>query len=81
MDDTRLARFNPQERKMRLFVLLRHLLLHDSRHQPLVLAVENLHWVDASSEEWLTTLVEHLAGAAILLLVTHRPGYRPPWLA
>jgi tetratricopeptide (TPR) repeat protein len=56
-------------------------MLHDSRHQPLVLAVENLHWVDASSEEWLTTLVEHLAGAAILLLVTHRPGYRPPWLA
>ena len=56
-------------------------MLHDSQRQPLVLAVENLHWVDSTSEEWLTALVEHLAGAAILLLVTHRPGYRPPWLA
>jgi tetratricopeptide (TPR) repeat protein len=60
---------------------LRHLVLHDSRRQPIVLTVENLHWVDATSEEWLTALVEHLAGTAILLLVTHRPGYRPPWLA
>jgi tetratricopeptide (TPR) repeat protein len=42
--------------------------------------IENLHWADATSEEWLTALVEHLTGAAILLLVTHRPGYRPPWL-
>jgi hypothetical protein len=32
-------------------------------------------------EAWLTTLVEHLAGATILLLVTYRPGYQPPWLA
>jgi hypothetical protein len=57
------------------------IVLHDRQRQPLVLAVENLPWVDSTSEEWLTALVEHLAGAAILLLVTHRPGYRPPWLA
>jgi class 3 adenylate cyclase/tetratricopeptide (TPR) repeat protein len=81
VDDAWLARFSPQERKVRTFALLRHLVLHDSQRQPLVLAVENLHWVDSTSEEWLTALVEHLAGAAILLLVTHRPGYRPPWLA
>jgi predicted ATPase len=42
--------------------------------------VENLHWIDATSEEWLTTLVERLAGTAILLLATYRPGYRPTWL-
>ena len=48
--------------------------------KPLMLAVENLHWIDPTSEEWLASLVERLAGAAILLLVTYRPGYRPPWL-
>jgi predicted ATPase len=81
MGGERLARFSPEERKVRTFALLRHLVLHDCRHQPLVLAVENLHWIDPTSEAWLTALVEHLDGAAMLLLVTHRPGYRPPWLA
>ena len=81
VDDAQLVRFSPEERKARVFALLRHLVMHDCRHHPLVLAVENLHWIDATSEAWLTALVEHLAGAAILLLVTHRPGYRPPWLA
>jgi predicted ATPase len=80
VDDERLTRFSPQEREVRTFALLRHLVLHDCQHRPLVLVVENLHWADATSEEWLTALVEHLTGAAILLLVTHRLGYRPPWL-
>jgi class 3 adenylate cyclase/predicted ATPase len=81
VDGEWLTRFSPQEHKVRTFALLQHLVLHDCRHQPLVLAIENLHWIDATSEAWLTALVEHLDGAAILLVVTHRPGYRPPWLA
>jgi predicted ATPase len=43
--------------------------------------VENAHWIDPTSEEWLASLVERLAGVPLLLLVTYRPGYRPPWLA
>jgi class 3 adenylate cyclase/tetratricopeptide (TPR) repeat protein len=66
--------------RARTFTLLRQVFLHDSQRQPLVLAVENAHWIDATSEEWLTTLVERLSTAAILLLVTYRPGYRPPWV-
>jgi class 3 adenylate cyclase/tetratricopeptide (TPR) repeat protein len=78
--ETLLARYSPQDRKARTFALLRHLMWHDCQEHPLVMVVENLHWADATSEEWLTALVEHLPGAAILLLVTHRPGYHPPWL-
>jgi predicted ATPase len=74
-----LASLHPQARKSRTFALLRHLILHAARRQPLVLAVENLHWGDATSEEWLASLVERLAGAALLLVVTYRPGYQPPW--
>jgi predicted ATPase len=44
------------------------------------MAVENLHWIDATSEAYLTSLLERLAGAPILRLTTYRPGYRPPWL-
>ena len=46
-----------------------------------MLAVENLHWSDPTSEEWLTALAVQLGGTAILLLATYRPGYRLPWLA
>jgi class 3 adenylate cyclase/tetratricopeptide (TPR) repeat protein len=74
-----LASLHPQARKARTFALLRHLILHAAQRQPVVLAVENLHWSDATSEEWLASLVERLAGAALLLLVTYRPGYQPPW--
>jgi tetratricopeptide (TPR) repeat protein/class 3 adenylate cyclase len=71
---------SPEERKSRIFAMLRQLMLHSSRQQPLLLAVENLHWIDATSEAWLASLVECLATASILLVVTYRPGYRPPWL-
>src|SRR5215831_8790731 len=60
---------------------LTQLCLHGSRPQPLILEIEDLHWIDASSEECLTALVERMAGAALLVLVTYRPGYRPPWVA
>jgi class 3 adenylate cyclase/tetratricopeptide (TPR) repeat protein len=76
-----LAALSPEVRRARTFTLLRQLVLHASQHQPLVLAVENLHWSDPTSEEWLAALAAQVGGAAILLLVTYRPGYQLPWLA
>ena len=75
-----LAALSPEMRKARTFALLRHLLRHASQRQPLLLAVENLHWSDPTSEEWLASLVEQLGDMPVLLLVTYRPGYQPPWL-
>jgi predicted ATPase len=54
--------------------------LRGSQRQPLILAVEDLHWIDQTSEACFASLAESLAGASILLLCTYRPGYRPPWL-
>jgi class 3 adenylate cyclase/DNA-binding winged helix-turn-helix (wHTH) protein len=45
----RLAPLSPPERKARTFALLRHLVLHETQRQPCILAVENLHWSDATS--------------------------------
>jgi class 3 adenylate cyclase/DNA-binding winged helix-turn-helix (wHTH) protein len=81
IETERLAPLSLPERKERTFALIRHLVLHEAQRQPCILAVENLHWSDATSEEWLTSLVELLAGAALLVLVTYRPRYQPPWLA
>jgi predicted ATPase/DNA-binding winged helix-turn-helix (wHTH) protein len=74
-----LARLSAEARRVRTFALLRHLILDAAQRQPLVLVVENLHWSDPTSEAWLASLVERLAGAAVLLLGTYRPGYQPAW--
>jgi class 3 adenylate cyclase/tetratricopeptide (TPR) repeat protein len=75
----RLAALSSEAIKARTFDTLTEVLLESSRRRPLVLAVEDLHWTDGVSEEYLARLVDNLAGARILLLCTYRPGYRPPW--
>jgi tetratricopeptide (TPR) repeat protein len=54
--------------------------LNACRQRPLILEIEDLHWIDPSSDECLAALVERMAGAPILVLVTYRPGYRPAWI-
>jgi class 3 adenylate cyclase/DNA-binding winged helix-turn-helix (wHTH) protein/tetratricopeptide (TPR) repeat protein len=76
----RVTTLSPEEHRARTFACLRQFSLQRSRRQPLILAVENLHWIDATSEDYLTSLVERLTGTPILLLATYRPRYRPPWL-
>ena len=76
-ESAEVAQLDPSVRRARTFALLRHLSLHG--RLPRILVVENLHWIDPTSEEWLTSLVEHVAGAACLLLVTYRPQYEHGW--
>ena len=54
--------------------------LKGSQRRPLIVEIEDLHWIDKTSEDYLASLVESLVGASLLLLTTYRPGYRPPWL-
>jgi predicted ATPase len=71
---------SPEEYRARTFAILRQFSLQCSQRQPVILAVENLHWINATSEDYLTSLVERLVGAPVLLLATYRSGYRSPWL-
>jgi transcriptional regulator with AAA-type ATPase domain/predicted ATPase len=71
---------DPGQAKRRFFEALRQLLVAKSlTTRPLLVAIEDLHWVDPTSEECLASLVETLVAEPILLLTTYRPGYRPPW--
>ena len=74
------AALSPEARKARTLAAVTQMCLQGSRPQPLILEIEDLHWIDASSDECLTALVERMAGAALLILVTYRPGYRPAWV-
>jgi tetratricopeptide (TPR) repeat protein/MoxR-like ATPase len=76
----RLAGRSPEEIKAWIFDALNAALLRTSMRQPLVVLVEDLHWIDRASEEYLATLAERLPGARILLVTTYRAGYRARWI-
>ena len=71
---------SPEAIKARTFEALRQMSLRGSRRRPLIFIVEDVHWIDKTSEEYLASLVESLTAAPILLVTTYRPGYRPPWM-
>lgn len=64
----------------RTFAAVRHLVLAAARQQPLVVAVEDLHWADDSSANLLVSLSRAIPAARVLVLATYRPGCQPSWL-
>jgi class 3 adenylate cyclase/tetratricopeptide (TPR) repeat protein len=74
-----LQRLDPRMRRQRIFETIQALTVAGTRVRPLVVVVEDLHWIDTTSEEYLVQLVAGLAGMPLLLLTTSRPGYDLPW--
>ncbi|HEX2432990.1 MAG TPA: AAA family ATPase [Gaiellaceae bacterium] len=77
--DAQLVALEPATLKGRTFEALRGLLLAKAS-RPLLLVIEDAQWIDRTSEEFLTELVDELPSVPALLLATYRPGYNPPWL-
>jgi len=76
----RLASLTPEAIRTRTFDTLKQMSLKGSQRRPLLFEIEDIHWVDKTSETYLASLVDRLPGASILLLTSYRPGYRPPWI-
>jgi class 3 adenylate cyclase/tetratricopeptide (TPR) repeat protein len=55
------------------------LLRERCRRSPLVLIIEDLHWVDTASEDWMLRIDEDARELPLLIIATFRPHYRPPW--
>ena len=60
--------------------LLQQLLEARCRLSPVVMVIEDLHWIDSVSEELLGKIIDSEANLRLLLLTTRRPEYAPPWL-
>ena len=58
---------------------LQALLKARCRLSPVVMIVEDLHWIDTASEEYLRWATEPERGLPLLIACTYRPGYRPAW--
>ncbi len=66
--------------KARTFEALRQLILSGAQRRPILFIVEDLHWMDSTSEECFITLMDSAAALPALGIVTYRPGYRAPWM-
>src|SRR5262245_18009547 len=69
----------PEGLRKKTLALLVEWLLRLGRQQPAVLLVEDLHWLDPSSLELLGQVIEQLPTERVLLLLTFRPDFAPPW--
>ncbi|GAF97542.1 unnamed protein product, partial [marine sediment metagenome] len=79
VEDLEYLMLEPQHKRDRIFEAIRDLLIRESQNRPLILAVENLQWIDRTSEEFLTYLIGWLANAPILLIILYRPEYTHQW--
>ena len=70
---------SPEQQRRRLLATLVGWALGAARVQPIVIAIEDLHWADPSTLELLQLLVEQGATARLLLLYTARPEFRAQW--
>src|SRR3990172_9322917 len=69
----------PQRQKQKTMEALLTWLLKEADRQPVLRIVEDLHWVDPSTLEYLSLLVEQVPTARIFALFTFRPDFSPPW--
>jgi class 3 adenylate cyclase/tetratricopeptide (TPR) repeat protein len=70
---------SPQRRKQRLFHSLVQLLELAAARSPVLLVVEDLHWIDPSSGELLGMIVDRVKDLPVLAILTARPEFQPHW--
>jgi predicted ATPase len=70
---------SPEQQKQQLMYVLLTTLLRIAAQQPVLFVMEDLHWVDPTTLEFLTLLVDQGPTARILALLTFRPDFSPPW--
>jgi class 3 adenylate cyclase/predicted ATPase len=70
---------SPEERRRRLIATLAAWVTGGARTQAVLLLVEDVHWADPSTIDLLRVLAEQGAGVPLMLLITSRPEFRPPW--
>ena len=78
-DDLQWSTLDPPQRRRRTLDAVKQVLLRESQVQPLLVVVEDLHWIDSETQAVLDGLVESLPTARLLLLVNYRPEYQHTW--
>jgi class 3 adenylate cyclase/tetratricopeptide (TPR) repeat protein len=79
IEDEKYLNLAPGQKKILIFEAIRDLFLRESERKPLILAVEDLHWIDKISEEFISHLIDWLPNKNILLILLYRLEYTHQW--
>ena len=72
---------DPEARKRKLLAFVRHLVQARSTGEALLIFIDDAHWIDSGSDEFLAQVVEAAGGTRTLVVVNFRPEYRAEWTA
>jgi class 3 adenylate cyclase/tetratricopeptide (TPR) repeat protein len=79
VDDAAWAALDPVQRRQQTIDAINRVYLRESQVEPLLVVLEDLHWIDGETQAVLDSLVESLPAARVLVLVNYRPDYRHGW--
>ena len=72
-------RLEPKDKRIKTFEAIRNFFIRLSQDTPLIIVIDDLQWLDKTSEEFISYFIEWIANAQILLLLLYRPEYHHPW--
>jgi predicted ATPase len=70
----------PQRQKQKTLEVILTMVLELTERQPVLFIVEDLHWIDPSTLEFLGLLIEQGPTVRLLILLTYRQTFQPPWI-
>ncbi len=79
VDDEEFTNLEPKQKREKTFEAIRDILIRGSQTRTIVMAIEDLHWIDKTTEEFLDYMIGWLPGSRILLILLYRPEYTHQW--
>ena len=79
-DTTNPVTKDPTARKLRLLSFIRQYIHGRPHNEVAVLIIDDLHWIDPASEEFVESIVDAIVGTKTLLVLNFRPGFSAPWM-
>ena len=77
--DAEVEALDPITRRSETVRALQSLLLRAAERRPVVLVIEDLHWIDSATEDFLALVSDSIPASRTLLILSHRPGYTHPF--
>ena len=74
-----LPAMSPERQKQRTLEMLVAIVVSFAAEKPLMMVVEDLHWIDPTSRQLLAKLIDQVATVPLFVVLTARPDFEPPW--
>ena len=70
---------SPQRKREKLFGAVLNQVEAEARHRPVLMVFEDVQWIDPTSREFLDLIVDRVRQLRVMLVITFRPEFQPPW--